>query len=71
MDDELLATMERCRASITGPLFAFEKRIQKSRSGNELCTAMYKLLEETDVARKLEKLSVKSMEKANPRRLGT
>lgn len=66
MDDELLATMERCRASITGPLFAFEKRIQKSRSGLELCTAMYKLLEETDVARKLEKLSVKSMEKGQP-----
>lgn len=66
MDDELLATMERCRASITGPLFAFEKRIQKSRSGLELCTALYKLLEETDVARKLEKLSVKSMEKGQP-----
>lgn len=66
MDEELLAMMERCRASITGPLFAFEKRIQKSRSGLELCTAVYKLLEETDVARKLEKLSVDSMEKGQP-----
>ncbi|MBY3621694.1 helicase-exonuclease AddAB subunit AddB [Acinetobacter sp. CUI P1] len=66
MDEELLATMERCRASITGPLFAFEKRIQKSRSGLELCTAVYKLLDETDVARKLEKLSVGSMEKGQP-----
>jgi ATP-dependent helicase/nuclease subunit B len=66
MDEELLATMERCRANITGPLFAFEKRIQKSRSGLELCTAVYKLLDETDVARKLEKLSVDSMEKGQP-----
>lgn len=66
MDEELLATMERCRASITGPLFAFEKRIQKSRSGLELCTAVYKLLNETDVARKLEKLSVGAMEKGQP-----
>lgn len=66
MDEELLATMERCRASITGPLFAFEKRIQKSRSGLELCTAVYKLLDETDVARKLEKLSVGAMEKGQP-----
>jgi ATP-dependent helicase/nuclease subunit B len=66
MDEELLATMERCRASITGPLFAFEKRIQKSKSGLELCTAVYKLLDETDVARKLEKLSVGSMEKGQP-----
>ncbi|WP_340004519.1 helicase-exonuclease AddAB subunit AddB [Paenibacillus sp. FSL K6-0276] len=66
MDDELLATMELCRANITGPLFAFEKRIQKSRSGLELCTAVYKLLEETDVARKLENLSVKAMEKGQP-----
>lgn len=66
VDDELLATMERCRASITGPLFAFEKRVQKSRSGLELCTAVYKLLDETDVARKLEYLSVKSMEKGQP-----
>lgn len=66
MDEELLATMERCRASITGPLFAFEKRIQKSRSGLELCTAVYRLLDETDVARKLEKLSVGAMEKGQP-----
>lgn len=66
MDEELLATMERCRASITGPLFAFEKRIQNSRSGLELCTAVYKLLDETDVARKLEKLSVGAMEKGQP-----
>ncbi len=66
MDEELLATMERCRASITGPLFAFEKRIQKSRSGLELCTAVYKLLDETDVARKLERLSVNAMEKGQP-----
>ncbi|MNO43548.1 ATP-dependent helicase/deoxyribonuclease subunit B [compost metagenome] len=66
MDDELLSTMERCRATITGPLFAFEKRVQKSRSGLELCTAVYKLLNETEVARKLEKLSVDSMEKGQP-----
>lgn len=66
MDEELLAMMERCRAIITGPLFAFEQRIQKSRSGLELCTAVYKLLDEADVARKLERLSVAAMAQGQP-----
>lgn len=66
MDDALLATMERCRASITGPLYAFEKRIQKSRSGLELCTAVYKLLEETEAARTLENWSARALEQGHP-----
>ncbi len=66
VDEHLLLTMERCRAAITGPLFAFEKRVKKSRSGLELCTAVYSLLQETDTARKLEAMSAKSLEQGQP-----
>ncbi|WP_379143412.1 helicase-exonuclease AddAB subunit AddB [Paenibacillus sp. sgz500992] len=68
VDEELLLKMERCRECITGPLYAFEKRIKKSRSGLELCTAVYLLLRESDTARKLEKLSREALELGQPER---
>lgn len=68
MDEELLLKMERCRECITGPLYAFEKRVKKSRSGLELCTAVYLLLRESDTARKLEKLSREALELGQPER---
>lgn len=68
VDEELLLKMERCRECITGPLYAFEKRVKKSRSGLELCTAVYLLLRESDTARKLEKLSREALELGQPER---
>ncbi|WP_342480501.1 helicase-exonuclease AddAB subunit AddB [Paenibacillus sp. FSL L8-0340] len=68
VDEELLLKMERCRECITGPLYAFEKRVKKSRGGLELCTAVYLLLRESDTARKLEKLSREALELGQPER---
>lgn len=66
VDEVLLARMEACREAITGPLFAFEKRVKQSRSGLELCTAVYLLLQESDAARKLEKRSTAALEHGQP-----
>jgi ATP-dependent helicase/nuclease subunit B len=66
VDEDLLARMEACRGAITGPLSAFEKRVKKSRSGLELCTAVYQLLQDSDAARKLEKRSAAALERGTP-----
>lgn len=66
VDEELLARMEACRGVITGPLQAFEQRIKKSRSGLELCKAVYFLLQDMDAARKLERMSAQALELGQP-----
>ncbi|MBT2288129.1 helicase-exonuclease AddAB subunit AddB [Paenibacillus albidus] len=66
VDEELLSKVEACRAVITGPLFAFEKRVKKSRSAAELCTAVYHLLEDTGAARWLEDRSMAALEQGKP-----
>ncbi|KWX70385.1 helicase-exonuclease AddAB subunit AddB [Paenibacillus jilunlii] len=66
VDEELLARMEACRRVITGPLQAFEQRIKKSRSGLELCKAVYFLLQDMDAARKLEQMSAQALELGQP-----
>ncbi|WP_042204485.1 helicase-exonuclease AddAB subunit AddB [Paenibacillus camerounensis] len=66
VDEALLAKMEACREAITGPLYAFEKRVKKSRSGVELCTAVYLLLQEADIARKLEQRIAAALERGEP-----
>jgi ATP-dependent helicase/nuclease subunit B len=66
VDEVLLARMEACREAITGPLSAFEKRVKKSRSGLELCTAVYLLLQESEAGRKLEKRSAAALEQGEP-----
>ncbi|AIQ70516.1 helicase-exonuclease AddAB subunit AddB [Paenibacillus graminis] len=66
VDEELLARMEACREVITGPLQAFEQRIKKSRSGLELCKAVYFLLQDMDAARKLERMSAQALELGQP-----
>ncbi|OKP91165.1 helicase-exonuclease AddAB subunit AddB [Paenibacillus helianthi] len=66
VDEVLLARMEACREIITGPLQAFEKRVKTSRSGLELCKAVYFLLQDTDAARKLEQMSAKALGLGQP-----
>ncbi|MBW4080147.1 helicase-exonuclease AddAB subunit AddB [Paenibacillus sp. S150] len=66
VDEALLARMEACREAIAGPLQAFEKRVKKSRSGLELCQAAYFLLQDTDAARKLERMSALALKRGQP-----
>ncbi|MFE4711330.1 helicase-exonuclease AddAB subunit AddB [Paenibacillus sp. NPDC056722] len=61
VDEELLSTMEKCRAAIVGPLGDFEKRVKKSRSGEDLCRAVYTLLEGAGTAGKLEEMSAQAL----------
>ncbi|AIQ43064.1 helicase-exonuclease AddAB subunit AddB [Paenibacillus sp. FSL R5-0912] len=66
VDEAMLARMEACRSAITGPLQAFEQRVKSSRSGLELCRAVYLLLEDTEAARKLERMGAESLEQGRP-----
>ncbi|UQZ32946.1 helicase-exonuclease AddAB subunit AddB [Paenibacillus sp. PK3_47] len=66
VDEAQLLLMEQCRESITVPLHAFEKRVKKSRSGLELCTAVFLLLQETDAARKLERMGAQALKRGEP-----
>ncbi|MFD1772896.1 helicase-exonuclease AddAB subunit AddB [Paenibacillus rhizophilus] len=61
-DDRLVPLMEACREAVTGPLKAFEQRIKKSRSGEDLCRAVFELLEDTAAARKLEYMGAAALE---------
>jgi ATP-dependent helicase/nuclease subunit B len=66
VDEAMLARMEACRKAITGLLQAFEQRVKSSRSGLELCRAVYLLLEDSDAARKLERMGAKALEQRRP-----
>ncbi|ETT74363.1 ATP-dependent nuclease subunit B [Paenibacillus sp. FSL R7-277] len=66
VDEAMLSRMEACRSAITGPLQAFEQRIKASRSGLELCRAVYLLLEDTEAARKLEGMGAESLKQGRP-----
>ncbi|WP_054956670.1 helicase-exonuclease AddAB subunit AddB [Paenibacillus dakarensis] len=61
-----LSRIEACRSAITGPLYAFEKRMKKSTTALDKCTAIYKLLQEAHVPEKLELMSRSSLEEGKP-----
>lgn len=63
---EGLETIERCRAAVTGPLQAFEKRMKKGSTARDKCAAVYRLLEEADVPEKLELMSRSALDAGNP-----
>lgn len=56
-DPELMNRIERCREAVVLPLQAFEKRVKRSKTGQDLCAAVFRLLEETGAAGKLEEWS--------------
>ncbi|AOZ91734.1 helicase-exonuclease AddAB subunit AddB [Paenibacillus crassostreae] len=64
--EELLALMERCRATISSPLLSFENRVKTAKSAQDLCTAVYLLLEEAQVPHKLDLLSHEALEAGQP-----
>lgn len=66
VDEAMLARMEACRKAVAEPLQAFEQRIKASRSGLELCKAVYLLLEDTEAARKLEGMGAESLKQGRP-----
>lgn len=61
-----LYLMEKCRETIVSPLFTFEKRFKKAKTAKEQCIALFKLLEDADIARKLDALSSKALEEGSP-----
>lgn len=61
-----LPLLERCRAAVTVPLSAFEKRLKRAKSVRDLCAAVYHLLEETDAARRLDLLAHKALHSGQP-----
>ncbi|WP_151735901.1 helicase-exonuclease AddAB subunit AddB [Paenibacillus tengchongensis] len=68
VDGAMLERMERCRTAITDVLLPFEKRVKKSKTALELCTAVYLLLQECGAAGKLEQLSKAALEQGQPER---
>lgn len=62
LDHRLLSVMEKCRTAITGPLGTFERKVKKSRSGEDLCRAVYELLEDVHAAEKLEMLAAEALD---------
>ncbi|WP_422660319.1 helicase-exonuclease AddAB subunit AddB [Paenibacillus sp. EC2-1] len=58
--------IENCRAAITGPLFAFEKRMKKGVTALDKSTAIFKLLEEAKVPEKLELMSRAALDNGKP-----
>ncbi|UNK20044.1 helicase-exonuclease AddAB subunit AddB [Paenibacillus sp. N3/727] len=61
-----LHIIEQCRAAITGPLHAFEKRMKKGATARDKATAVYKLLEDADVPGKLELMSRAALDAGRP-----
>lgn len=61
-----LHQIEACRTAVTGPLYAFEKRIKKAATAREKCTAVYRLLEEAQVPEKLELMSQDALRNGRP-----
>lgn len=65
---EALLTLEKCRAAVAVPLAAFEKRLKKAKNAEEMCAAVYQLLEDTSVAQHLERLANQAFQDGQPQR---
>ncbi|MDP4096996.1 helicase-exonuclease AddAB subunit AddB [Paenibacillus sp. P96] len=66
--DETLERMERCRAVVVAPLYAFAKRLSKAKTAREQCEAVYRLLEDADIGRKLDRMILHSEKHGEPER---
>jgi len=66
--EQMLALMETCRSTITGPLGAFEKRMNKAKTAKERCAALYQLLEDAEVPWKLDAMSARAEAEGDPER---
>lgn len=65
-ESESMRLLERCREAIVTPLSAFETRLKRSRNTREMCTAVYRLLEDTEAAHRLDKLAHEAQRQGRP-----
>ncbi|MFD3258442.1 helicase-exonuclease AddAB subunit AddB [Paenibacillus lentus] len=63
---EAMHLLERCREAVVTPLSAFETRLKRSRNAREMCTAVYRLLEDVEAAHRLDKLAHEAQRKGQP-----
>ncbi|WP_366294661.1 helicase-exonuclease AddAB subunit AddB [Paenibacillus sp. AN1007] len=66
--DALLSQMESCRTVITSALGMFEKRMKKAKTAAAQCEALFGLLEDADIARKLDQMSALAKAQGDPER---
>lgn len=64
---EQLQLLERCRAAVAGPLTAFEKEIRKAKNAEDMCAAVYHLLERVEAAQRLDVLAHQMVREGKPR----
>ena len=62
---EIEKTINESRNIVTSPLKRLDKRLKKAQTGQELCEALYLLLEELDIPGKLEGLSAAAEEQGH------
>ncbi|AWB45415.1 helicase-exonuclease AddAB subunit AddB [Paenibacillus sp. CAA11] len=68
-ETEAEASMERiwrCREAITLPLGLFEKRIKRAKTAEQMCTAVYHLLEDVGAASRLDLLAHQAVQEGQP-----
>lgn len=63
---ETVQMLERCREVITSPLLAFEKRVKKAKTAKEFCSALFLLLDDAEIANKLDARSHEALQTGNP-----
>ncbi|ETT33742.1 ATP-dependent nuclease subunit b [Paenibacillus sp. FSL R5-192] len=66
--DQMLSLMESCRTVITDSLGVFEKRMKKAKTAKAQCEALYRLLEDAEIAWKLENMSAEAKAQGDPER---
>lgn len=64
--DKGLDVIEQCRMAVTGPLYAFEKRIKKGATARDKAAAVYNLLVDAEVPEKLELMSRSALDAGRP-----
>ncbi|WP_138493275.1 PD-(D/E)XK nuclease family protein [Paenibacillus pinistramenti] len=55
--EELMNRIRLCRDAAAGPLALFEKRLKRSKTARDMCTAVYHLLEDAEAAQRLDRLA--------------
>ncbi|AZK46831.1 helicase-exonuclease AddAB subunit AddB [Paenibacillus lentus] len=65
-ESEAMRLLERCREAVVTPLAAFETRLKRSRNAREMCTAVYRLLEDVEAAHRLDKLAHEAQRRGLP-----
>lgn len=66
--DAVLSLMERCRTVIISSLGMFEKRMKKAKTAAAQCEALFQLLEDADIAYKLDQMSAQAKAQGDPER---